>query len=436
MIGKFTEWLNENTDILDEANFKVDLNKTNEYDHNSTTYFELTYLEKIKERLLADKPIYLDVPKNVTKDKVESPDSEYPKLTIHNFNKTKLKAAKTYEEFCDSFTRPILGLTKDNFMSHVWKGSFSNRGNSSSKGGVLENIFTTNFNKYLVDPKSVDKKLADAYNKIIKIIGLTDKSKWEAVNIGNNRSKRLNNLYTNLENLQDITKLDFEETEHNIGRTVADVILKNKKNTNEFYISLKYGNTNEIVNFGAAKIRIALQNYYDQYIKNLKNKKKTEPGNFLKNYCSVFGLDLKKMLMSFDYVSNNKQPKLDITKNYMDKPNNTTQTGVISTQLSKLIAYCIGCGYIYVHDTGKEIEVIDLRTIEDLAKIIKKYSGNYEIKYACDTGSKTVFDFNLCNEKDKKDIFIPQSRFELRPNQGGNINLFSLKLNINGEEIG
>ena len=73
---------------------------------------------------------------------------------------------------------------------------------------------------------------------------------------------------------------------------------------------------------------------------------------------------------------------------------------------------------------------------ENLAEMIRKYSGNYNVKYACDTGAKTVFDFDLCDKKDKKDIFIPQSRFELRPNAGAEINLFSLKLNINASEMG
>lgn len=179
------------------------------------------------------------------------------------------------------------------------------------------------------------------------------------------------------------------------------------------------------------KIRKALQDCYDDYVANGEIEPK--PTLFLKNYCKIFNLDLNKLLASYDFVSNNKHPQLETFEELSNSKYKSK--GVISTQLSKLIAYCIGYGYIYVHDLGKVIEVIDLRTNEDLAKIIKKYSGNYEVKYACDTKTKTVFDFNLCSENDKKDIFIPQSRFELRPNSGADINLFSLKLNINGEEI-
>lgn len=435
MIGKFIEWLNENH-VLDEANFAVNPSKTDVYDHKSTTYFEVTYLEKIKQTLLSGQPVFIDVPKNVTKDKVN--EDSYNFLNIDDFFPNKLEKATTYQEFCNA-AKPnklrVRGLTTDNFVNHIWKGSFSNRGNSSSKGGLFETLFCNAFDD-AIQGKPVDKKFESAIKKVASIIGIKSLNGWHIKNIGNNRSKRLNNLYKNLEELTDVTKLDFDVEEHEIGRTVADLILSSPNHKNDFYLSLKHGNTNEIVNFGAAKIRQAFQEYYDQYIKNLKTKKKTEPSRFLKNYCAVFGLDLKKMLMSFDFVSNNKNPKLEITQKYMEKNKSAkADTGVISTQLAKLIAYCIGYGYIYVHDTGKEIEVIDLRTNEDLAKIIKKYSGNYEVKYACDTGAKTVFDLNLCSEKDKKDIFIPQSRFELRPNQGGNINLFSLKLNINGEEI-
>jgi hypothetical protein len=434
MIGKFTEWLNENK-VLDEANFAVNPNKTNEYDHKSTTYFEMTYLEKIKQTLLAGQPVFINVPKNVTKNEVTTEDYDY--LTIKDFYSKKLQNASTYQEFCKSVNPSKLrvhGLTIDNFVNHIWKGSFSNRGNSSSLGGIFEKLLVKAFQDYQ-NGEVVEEKYRKAIEKIIKLIGVNPKkfAMWNVADNGNNRSKRLNNLYVNLENVKDVSQLDFDSEEHDIGKVVTDVTITSYPNeNNKFYLSLKHGNTNEIVNFGAAKIRLALQDCYDDYVAN--GEKKLNPSQFLKNYCKIFNLDLNKLLASYDFVSNNKQPKLETFKKLCNSK--YPSKGVISAQLSKLIAYCIGYGYIYVHDLGKEIEVIDLRTNEDLAKLIKKYSGNYDVKYACDTGAKTVFNFNLCSEKDKKDIFIPQSRFELRPNSGAEINLFSLKLNINGEEIG
>lgn len=434
MIGKFTEWLNENK-VLDEANFAVNPNKTDSYDHKSTTYFEMTYLEKIKQTLLSGQPVFINVPKNVTKNEVSTEDYDY--LTIKDFYSKKLQNASTYQEFCKSANPTKLkvhGLTIDNFVNHIWKGSFSNRGNSSSQGGIFEKLLVKAFKQYQ-NGEEVEEKYKKAIEKIIKLIGVNPKkfAMWNVADNGNNRSKRLNNLYVNLENVKDVSQLDFDSEEHDIGKVVTDVTITSYPNeNNKFYLSLKHGNTNEIVNFGAAKIRKALQDCYDDYVAN--GEKNVKPSLFLNNYCKIFNLDLNKLLASYDFVSNNKQPKLETFKKLCNSkyPNK----GVISAQLSKLIAYCIGYGYIYVHDLGKEIEVIDLRTNEDLAKLIKKYSGNYDVKYACDTGAKTVFDFNLCSEKDKKDIFIPQSRFELRPNSGAEINLFSLKLNINGEEIG
>lgn len=434
MIGKFTEWLNENK-VLDEANFAVNPNKTDSYDHKSITYFEITYLEKIKKTLLAGQPVFINVPKNVTKNEVSTEDYDY--LTLNDFYSKKLQNATTYQEFCKAANPTKLrvhGLTIDNFVNHIWKGSFSNRGNSSSQGGIFEKLLVKAFQQYQ-NGEEVEEKYKKAIEKIIKLIGVNPKkfAMWNVADNGNNRSKRLNNLYVNLENVKDVSQLDFDSEEHDIGKVVTDVTITSYPNeNNKFYLSLKHGNTNEIVNFGAAKIRKALQDCYDDYVAN--GEKKVKPSLFLNNYCKIFNLDLNKLLASYDFVSNNKQPKLETFKKLCNSkyPNK----GVISAQLSKLIAYCIGYGYIYVHDLGKEIEVIDLRTNEDLAKLIKKYSGNYDVKYACDTGAKTVFDFNLCSEKDKKDIFIPQSRFELRPNSGAEINLFSLKLNINGEEIG
>lgn len=440
MIGKFTEWVNTNN-ILDEANFTVDVNKTKATDHHSPTYFEITYLDKIKKVLLDGKPIFLDVPKNITINDVTTEKYDY--LTIKDFKAKDLEKAKTYTDFCNSLNMKsqkvrALQLNQSNFVSHIWKGSFSNRGNSSSKGGVFEVLLTRALEQYQQDPKSVDKRYKTAIEKILKIIGLKDKSKfkkWDVKNNGNNRSKRLNSLYANLESISDITKLEFEEEEHNIGKTVSDLIITAPNGT-EFYLSLKHGSTNEIVNFGAAKIRKSLEQLYNDYVaKGEKpNSINSLASTFLKNYCKVFNLNLAKLLASYDLVSNDKEPQLKT----FDKLKNTkcSNSGVISEQLSKLIAYCIGYGYIYVHDTGKEIEVIDIMENEDLAEMIRKYSGNYNVKYACDTGAKTVFDFDLCDKKDKKDIFIPQSRFELRPNAGAEINLFSLKLNINASEMG
>ena len=434
MIGKFTEWLNEKK-VLDEAKFSVNPNKTDEYDHKSTTYFEMNYLEKIKQTLLSGQQIFLNVPNNVTKNEVNKDEYEY--LDINDFYKKKLENASTYQEFCKSANPSRLrlhGLTQENFVNEIWKGSFTNRGNSSSKGGIFEKLLVKAFHQYQKGEK-VEEKYKDAIEKIIRLIGVNPKkfAMWNVADNGNNRSKRLNNLYVNLENLKDISKLNFDTEEHNIGHLVTDLTITSYPNeNNKFYLSLKHGNTNEIVNFGAGKIRKALQDCYDNYVAN--GEKNPQPSLFLKNYCKIFNLDLNKLLASYDYVSHNKNPQLET----FEKLSNSKckSKGVITAQLSKLIAYCIGYGYIYVHDLGKEIEVIDLRTNEDLAKLIKKYSGNYDVKYACDTGAKTVFDFNLCSEKDKKDIFIPQSRFELRPNSGAEINLFSLKLNINGEEVG
>lgn len=434
MIGKFTEWLNENK-VLDEANFAVNPSKTDENDHKSTTYFEMTYLEKIKQTLLSGKPVFIDVPKNVTKNEVSTEKYDY--LTLNDFYSKKLQNASTYQEFCKAVNPSKLkvrGLTPANFVNHIWKGSFSNRGNSSSQGGIFEKMLVKAFHQYQ-NGEEVEAKYKDAIVKIIKLIGVNPKkfAMWNVADNGNNRSKRLNNLYVNLENVKDISKLDFDAEEHDIGKVVTDVTITSYPNeNNKFYLSLKHGNTNEIVNFGAAKIRLALQNCYDDYVAN--GEKKLNPSQFLKNYCKIFNLDLNKLIASFDFVSNNKNPQLETFDKLCNSKSKSK--GVVSAQLSKLIAYCIGYGYIYIHDLGKEVEVIDLRTNDDLAKLIKKYSGNYEVKYACDTLTKTVFDFNLCSENDKKDIFIPQSRFELRPNQGGNINLFSLKLNINGEEVG
>jgi len=440
MIGKFTEWVNANN-ILDEANFTIDVNKTKATDHHSPTYFEITYLEKIKKILLDGKPIFLDVPKNITINDVTTEKYDY--LTIKDFKAKDLEKAKTYSDFCNSLNMKsqkvrALHLNQSNFVSHIWKGSFSNRGNSSSKGGVFEVLLTRALEQYQQDPKKVEPRYKTAIEKILKIIGLKDKSKfkkWDVKNNGNNRSKRLNSLYANLETISDITKLEFEEEEHNIGKTVSDLIITAPNGT-EFYLSLKHGSTNEIVNFGAAKIRKSLEQLYNDYVaKGEKpNSINSLASTFLKNYCKVFNLNLAKLLASYDLVSNDKEPQLKT----FDKLKNTkcSNSGVISEQLSKLIAYCIGYGYIYVHDTGKEIEVIDIMENEDLAEMIRKYSGNYNVKYACDTGAKTVFDFDLCDKKDKKDIFIPQSRFELRPNAGAEINLFSLKLNINASEMG
>lgn len=440
MIGKFTEWVNTNN-ILDEANFTVDVNKTKATDHHSPTYFEITYLDKIKKTLLDGKPIFLDVPKNITINDVTTEKYDY--LTIKDFKAKDLEKAKTYTDFCNSLNMKsqkvrALHLNQSNFVSHIWKGSFSNRGNSSSKGGVFEVLLTRALEQYQQDPKKVEARYKTAIEKILKIIGLKDKSKfkkWDVKNNGNNRSKRLNSLCVNLESISDITKLEFEEEEHNIGKTVSDLIITAPNGT-EFYLSLKHGSTNEIVNFGAAKIRKSLEQLYNDYVaKGEKpNSINSLASTFLKNYCKVFNLNLAKLLASYDLVSNDKEPQLKT----FDKLKNTkcSNSGVISEQLSKLIAYCIGYGYIYVHDTDKEIEVIDIMENEDLAEMIRKYSGNYNVKYACDTGAKTVFDFVLCDKKDKKDIFIPQSRIELRPNAGAEINLFSLKLNINASEMG
>ncbi len=348
MIGKFTEWLNENK-ILDEANFSVNPNKTDSYDHKSTTYFEITYLEKIKQTLLAGQPVFINVPKNVTKNEVSTEDYDY--LTIKDFYSKKLQNASTYQEFCKSVNPSKLrvhGLTIDNFVNHIWKGSFSNRGNSSSQGGIFEKLLVKAFQQYQ-NGEEVEEKYKQAIEKIIKLIGVNPKkfAMWNVADNGNNRSKRLNNLYVNLENVKDISQLDFDSEEHDIGKVVTDVTITSYPNeNNKFYLSLKHGNTNEIVNFGAAKIRKALQDCYDDYVAN--GEKKVKPSLFLNNYCKIFNLDLNKLLASYDFVSNNKQPKLET----FDKLCNSKypNKGVISAQLSKLIAYCIGYGYIYVHD--------------------------------------------------------------------------------------
>lgn len=263
MIGKFTEWVNTNN-ILDEANFTVDVNKTKATDHHSPTYFEITYLDKIKKTLLDGKPIFLDVPKNITINDVTTEKYDY--LTIKDFKAKDLEKAKTYTDFCNSLNMKsqkvrALHLNQSNFVSHIWKGSFSNRGNSSSKGGVFEVLLTRALEQYQQDPKKVEARYKTAIEKILKIIGLKDKSKfkkWDVKNNGNNRSKRLNSLCVNLESISDITKLEFEEEEHNIGKTVSDLIITAPNGT-EFYLSLKHGSTNEIVNFGAAKIRKSLE---------------------------------------------------------------------------------------------------------------------------------------------------------------------------------
>lgn len=420
---KFSEWINEKHHYLTEANFNVKPDIIDPSNHNSKEYFEIVYLNKIKEKLLSNEKIYIDVPTNTTLEDIKNGDYNY--ITIDNFNVNKLKKAKTYEDFVNSYK-----IKNVNIVNHIWKGHFTNRGNASSKGGVFETILYNKLQEYKNGVSNIEQIYLKAIKKILKLCNLKSLENCEIINCGNNRTKRLNNFYVNLENVDDISKLNFDE-DNNIGRAVADLIIKTDKK--EYYLSLKHGKTTEIVNFGAAKIRNELDKCYNDFIISKYNDIK--PSNFLKNYCRIFKLNIKKLLLSYDYILNKKSFTFD--KKIIDKLNTEDDNNEdMSNYLSEMIAYCIGYGYIYVHQEKNDIDVIDIQTLEDLSKIIKKYNGEYSITYACDSKSKTLFTVDLINKQNKGDIFVPDSKFEVRGNRSDvTINLFSLKLNINNDNL-
>lgn len=168
-----------------------------------------------------------------------------------------------------------------------------------------------------------------------------------------------------------------------IGRTVADIIVRTAKNPTGYFLSLKYGPKVTFINVGVSKI-FPKEIFESPNIEELEFSK-WNPRTYLpsgKSMLDLFGIDEYRFKMAYaEYIKINgiTPPKKDRRIRSYANPDHVLDK-IDVEKLKTFIQSAIGYGYILVHSTKKTFHIYDLRNPENVGALLQgsKYTGGYD----------------------------------------------------------
>ena len=449
MIGKFTEWVNENN-VLDEAKMEG-IGTFGAGGHNGG----FGYYKQVIETLLNDDPVYLVelkeslVPTNDVSDNYITKKDFKDIDTLKSFLNFAPDAAKeNYGLFNKCWRNTINGgehtdRYKNPIWRYIYKGQFTG-GRGANKGNAFESEFTEQFQTFITGGK-VDKIYQEAFNKILKYTEHDKKEFKEVVLEGKKNKKRkieIDGSDVRFTKRNELKLKDKSEEKLNIGKTVTDVTINWTKG-DPTYLSLKHGDTIEQVNLGISWARDDIDAKFNEVLKSgeLPKEWTLDSDSKTAKFCKFLGIDINKLMWSMWLKDTNKKenPKfvlqLPLTKSAPDTLAQDIKSQQYTVEqgspLYKFILDCIGYGYIYVHYENNKLNIIDLTKPESIDRIF-----NTPIKASVlysNGQSKTYVKIHI---KDARDANFFDGLFEIRPNNGKlAFNVCNLKFNYIHENL-
>lgn len=449
MIGKFTEWVNENN-VLDEAKMEG-IGTFGAGGHNGG----FGYYKQVIETLLNDDPVYLVelkeslVPTNDVSDNYITKKDFKDIDTLKSFLNFAPDAAKeNYGLFNKCWINTINGgehtdRYKNPIWRYIYKGQFTG-GRGANKGNAFESEFAEQFQTFITGGK-VDKIYQEAFNKILKYTGHDKKEFKEVVLEGKKNKKRkieIDGSDVRFTKRNELKLKDKSEEKLNIGETVTDVTINWTKG-DPTYLSLKHGDTIEQVNLGISWARDDIDAKFNEVLKSgeLPKEWTLDSDSKTAKFCKFLGIDINKLMWSMWLKDTNKKenPKfvlqLPLTKSAPDTLAQDIKSQQYTVEqgspLYKFILDCIGYGYIYVHYENNKLNIIDLTKPESIDRIF-----NTPIKASVlysNGQSKTYVKIHI---KDARDANFFDGLFEIRPNNGKlAFNVCNLKFNYIHENL-
>lgn len=449
MIGKFTEWVNENN-VLDEAKMEV-IGTFGAGGHNGG----FGYYKQVIETLLNDDPVYLVelkeslIPTNDVSDNYITKKDFKDIDTLKSFlNFAPVDAKENYGLFNKCWRNTINGgehtdRYKNPIWRYIYKGQFTG-GRGANKGNAFESEFAEQFQTFITGGK-VDKIYQEAFNKILKYTEHDKKEFKEVVLEGKKNKKRkieIDGSDVRFTKRNELKLKDKSEEKLNIGKTVTDVTINWTKG-DPTYLSLKHGDTIEQVNLGISWARDDIDAKFNEVLKSGKLPKKwtLDSDSKTAKFCKFLGIDINKLMWSMWLKDTNKKenPKfvlqLPLTKSVPDTLAQDIKSQQYTVEqgspLYKFILDCIGYGYIYVHYENNKLNIIDLTKPESIDRIF-----NTPIKASVlysNGQSKTYVKIHI---KDARDANFFDGLFEIRPNNGKlAFNVCNLKFNYIHENL-
>lgn len=449
MIGKFTEWVNENN-VLDEAKMEG-IGTFGAGGHNGG----FGYYKQVIETLLNDDPVYLVelkeslVPTNDVSDNYITKKDFKDIDTLKSFLNFAPDAAKeNYGLFNKCWRNTINGgehtdRYKNPIWRYIYKGQFTG-GRGANKGNAFESEFAEQFQTFITGGK-VDKIYQEAFNKILKYTEHDKKEFKEVVLEGKKNKKRkieIDGSDVRFTKRNELKLKDKSEEKLNIGKTVTDVTINWTKG-DPTYLSLKHGDTIEQVNLGISWARDDIDAKFNEVLKSgeLPKEWTLDSDSKTAKFCKFLGIDINKLMWSMWLKDTNKKenPKfvlqLPLTKSAPDTLAQDIKSQQYTVEqgspLYKFILDCIGYGYIYVHYENNKLNIIDLTKPESIDRIF-----NTPIKASVlysNGQSKTYVKIHI---KDARDANFFDGLFEIRPNNGKlAFNVCNLKFNYIHENL-
>lgn len=449
MIGKFTEWVNENN-VLDEAKMEG-IGTFGAGGHNGG----FGYYKQVIETLLNDDPVYLVelkeslVPTNDVSDNYITKKDFKDIDTLKSFLNFAPDAAKeNYGLFNKCWRNTINGgehtdRYKNPIWRYIYKGQFTG-GRGANKGNAFESEFAEQLQTFITGGK-VDKIYQEAFNKILKYTEHDKKEFKEVVLEGKKNKKRkieIDGSDVRFTKRNELKLKDKSEEKLNIGKTVTDVTINWTKG-DPTYLSLKHGDTIEQVNLGISWARDDIDAKFNEVLKSgeLPKEWTLDSDSKTAKFCKFLGIDINKLMWSMWLKDTNKKenPKfvlqLPLTKSAPDTLAQDIKSQQYTVEqgspLYKFILDCIGYGYIYVHYENNKLNIIDLTKPESIDRIF-----NTPIKASVlysNGQSKTYVKIHI---KDARDANFFDGLFEIRPNNGKlAFNVCNLKFNYIHENL-
>ena len=280
----------------------------------------------------------------------------------------------------ESFNK-IMSSYKLPVWNKIFKGDFSGYVNglaSKNRGNAFEDEYVANFSKHAPE--------------LEKALGLPEMTFANCVPTGVGAENQSRPLSTDGKH---IIIGGFHDT---VGESVVDVFVKDKDG-NPYNLSLKYGGSVTFCNAGVS--RLFSKRSFEEYQESGNYNAETFLGVDGNKLLDLLGIDHNKFGAIFTTYGNKKEKDhVDVTKEIKN-----------SDAFEKFIESVVGYNYVLVHKIGNKIHYVDLRTEQDMKKLIGKVKSA-EVWYGGEAGNGKRIDVmvELTNMKVK---------FNIRNKQGG-----------------
>ena len=259
------------------------------------------------------------------------PDDIHEKVKKAFSDKENEMSLEMFNRIMNTFGLPV--------WTKIFKGDFSgykNGPSSKNRGNMFEDNFIANFSK----------QHAQELEKALKLKPGTFENCIPKKEGDKNQPRPLT------KDGKDIVVGGFHKT---VGESVVDVFVKDVDG-NPYNLSLKWGSTATFINAGVS--RIFTKRSFEQYDVTGKYTAETFNGVDGNQLLDLFAIDHDQF---GNIWSKDQQPgkRVDVTSQLKN-----------SKEFMKFVESTVGYNYVLVHQIGNKIHYIDLRTEQDMKKLL------------------------------------------------------------------